>query len=195
MISLLRPAALLLALLTFSTGLAYPLAVTGVAQVLFPEQANGSVLVSGGRVVGSTLIGQPFDDPRYFWGRASATSPFPYNASASTGANLGPTNPALATAVRERVASHRTAHAKSDFTPIPIDLVTSSASGLDPHISPAAALFQVARVANVRGLPEERVRTLVAAHLEGRTFDLLGEPRVNVLSLNLALDGLALSGP
>lgn len=190
MLQVLRPAAIFLGLFTLLTGIAYPLAVTGVAQVAFPRQGNGSLIEHHGQVVGSALIGQPFDDPRYFHGRPSATSPHAYDARASTGSNLGPTNPALASAVRDRVAALRAAHPEHASEPVPVDLVTTSASGLDPHISPAAALFQVARVARARGLAGDRVRALVEAHVEGRTLGVLGEPRVNVLRLNLALDGL-----
>lgn len=191
MFFILRPAAVLLTFFTLLTGIAYPLAITGVAQLLFPAQANGSVLSAGGRAVGSTLVGQPFDDPRYVWGRPSATSPFPYDASSSTGSNLGPTNPALATSVRERVEGLRAADPGAASTPIPVDLVTASGSGLDPHISPAAALFQVHRVAQARGLADDRVRSVVLEHIEGRWLGILGEPRVNVLLLNVALDELA----
>lgn len=187
----LRPAATLLALLTLLTGVAYPLAVTGAAQLLFPRQARGSLLAVEGRVVGSELIGQPFDDPRLFWGRPSATRPGPYNASASQGSNLGPTNPALVEAVRARVAALRAADPHGGEAPVPVDLVTTSGSGLDPHVSPAAALFQVPRVARLRGLPEARVRELVEAQVEPRTLGVLGEPRVNVLRLNLALEALS----
>lgn len=194
MISILRPAAALLGLFTLVTGIAYPLAVTGMAQVVFPEQANGSLLERGGQVVGSALIGQSFDDARYFWGRPSATSPAPYDARASTGSNLGPSNPALIASVGDRLAALRAAHPEHTAQPVPVDLVTASGSGLDPHISPAAALFQVGRVARARGLPEDRVRALVEAHVEGRSLGLLGEPRVSVLRLNLALDGLASGG-
>jgi K+-transporting ATPase ATPase C chain len=188
MLTILRPAATLLGLLTLVTGVVYPLAVTGASQAIFPSQANGSVITVNGRVIGSSLIGQPFDDPRYFWGRPSATSPAPYNASASTGSNLGPSHPALAIAIRERVEALRTADPEAASTLVPIDLVTTSGSGLDPHISPAAALYQVRRVARARGLAETRVRALVEAHVEGRTLGIFGEPRVNVLLLNLALD-------
>jgi K+-transporting ATPase ATPase C chain len=184
---LLRPALVLLALLTLLTGFAYPLVVTGVAQAAFPVQANGSLVRRGGKVVGSTLLGQPFSDPRYFWGRPSATSPAPYDGKASSGSNLGPANPALADAVKARVAALRDADPGND-RPVPVDLVTASASGLDPHVSPAAADYQVARVARARGLGEDRARALVAAHTEGRTAGVLGEARVNVLVLNLALD-------
>ena len=194
MLSILRPAASLLALLTLLTGIAYPLAVSGAAQVTFPEQANGSLLERNGQVVGSHLIGQPFNDVRYFWGRPSATGPDAYNASASTGSNLGPTNPALATAVRERVAAVREAHPDQASTPVPVDLVTASASGLDPHVSPASALYQVHRVAEARGLAAGLVRSLVLAHIEGRSLGFLGEPRVNVVRLNAALDELARGG-
>ncbi len=189
MLSQLRPAAVLLGLFTLLTGVAYPLAVTGAAQAIFPTQANGSLLRNGSEVVGSRLVGQAFDEPGYFWGRPSVTAPSPYNAGASTGSNLGPTNPALADAVRERIERLRQADAAAVATPVPVDLVTASASGLDPDISPAAALYQVPRVARARGLGEEQVRALVQRHIESRTFGLLGEPRVNVLRLNLALDG------
>ncbi len=185
--SLVRPALTLLAVFTLLTGVAYPLAVTGASQLLFSRQATGSVLVRDGRVVGSSLIGQPFDAPQYFWARPSATSPHPYNAAASTGSNLGPTNPALIDAVRARIAALRAADPTASAT-IPADLVTASASGLDPHISPAAALYQARRVARARAMSDERVRALIERHVEGRTWGVLGEPRVNVLALNLALD-------
>ena len=181
-----RPALVLLGAFTLLTGVAYPAAVTGVARVLFPRQATGSLIRDGEKIRGSALIGQPFSGAGYFWGRPSATSPA-YNAAASSGSNLGPTNPALGQAVSERVAALRAAD-PSNTAPIPVDLVTASGSGLDPHISPAAAAWQVARVARARGLPEDRLQQLVAAHTEGRAFGVLGEPRVNVLTLNLALD-------
>jgi K+-transporting ATPase ATPase C chain len=188
-----RAALLSLIVLTVLTGVLYPLAVTGVAQLLFPRQANGSLIMKeggpNGRPAGSELIGQPFDDPKYFWGRPSATGPFPYNAAASSGSNLGPTNDALTTAVKDRIPALKAAD-PDNAAPVPIDLVTASGSGLDPHISPAAADYQVHRVAKIRGLDETKVRALVEAHTEGRQFGLLGEPRVNVLELNLALDGL-----
>jgi K+-transporting ATPase ATPase C chain len=184
-----RPALTMLLLLTVLTGLVYPLAVTGLAQVFFPHQANGSLIMREGKVIGSTLIGQYFDKPEYFWGRPSATSPFPYNAAASSGSNLGPTNPVLIEAVKARVAALQAADPGND-APVPVDLVTASGSGLDPHISPAAALYQAKRVARARGLDEAIVQTLVAEHVEERQFKLLGEQRVNVLQLNLALDTL-----
>jgi K+-transporting ATPase ATPase C chain len=189
----LRPAAVLLLLLTLLTGLFYPLAVTGLAQVIFPVQANGSLIRRGadGRFLGSTRIGQPFTDPKYFWGRPSATTPFPYNAAASAGSNLGPSNPALVDAVQARVTALRAADPGNSL-PVPVDLVTASGSGLDPDISVAAALYQAPRVARVRGLDVEVIRQLVAKHTEGRQLGPLraGEPRVNVLKLNLALDGV-----
>jgi K+-transporting ATPase ATPase C chain len=184
----LRPALMTLLLLTILTGVVYPLVVTGIAQVVFPFQANGSLIVKGGKPVGSALIGQPFDDPRYFWGRPSATTPFGYNAGSSSGSNLSPTNPDLIKAVQGRVDALHAAD-PGNTAPVPVDLVTASASGLDPHISPAAALYQVSRVARERKLDAAKVRELVDQHTEGRFLGMLGEPRVNVLALNLALDG------
>jgi K+-transporting ATPase ATPase C chain len=177
----------MLAFLTVATGIAYPLAVTGLAAILFPEAAGGSLVREGSEIRGSALVGQPFSGERYFWSRPSATSPMPYNAGASSGSNQGPTNPALAEAVAGRVKALR--EAGPDVTkPVPVDLVTASASGLDPHISPAAAEYQVERVAKARALAPRDVRAIVAARTEGRTFGILGEPRVNVLLVNLDLD-------
>jgi K+-transporting ATPase ATPase C chain len=178
---------MILLLLTLATGVAYPLLVTGIAQAVFPSQAQGSLIVKDGHVVGSRLIGQPFDDPKYFWSRPSATSPFADNAGSSTGSNLSPTNPDLAKAVQGRVDALRAAD-PGNTVPVPVDLVTASGSGLDPHISPAAALYQAPRVAKARKLPAETVRELVERHIEGRFLGFLGEPRVNVLALNMALD-------
>jgi potassium-transporting ATPase KdpC subunit len=189
MFSHLRAALVSLIVLTVITGIVYPLVVTGIAQVVFPHQANGSLIVKDGKVVGSALIGQPFDDPKYFWSRPSATSPFPYNAGSSSGSNLSPTNPDLVKAVQARVDALRAAD-PGNTAPVPVDLVTASASGLDPHISPAAALYQVSRVARARKLEAQAVQQLIDRHTEGRFLGLLGEPRVNVLELNLALDGL-----
>jgi potassium-transporting ATPase KdpC subunit len=184
-----RPALVTLLTFTVLTGLIYPLAVTGLAQLVFPHQANGSLIVRNGQTVGSTLIGQQFDDPKYFWGRLSATGPYPYNAAASSGSNLGPTNPALMDEVKARIAALKAAD-PANARPIPVDLVTSSGSGLDPDISVAAALYQLPRVASLRSLSETAVRVLVDQHTRGRQFGFLGEPRVNVLELNLALDGI-----
>ena len=188
MTSHLRPALSLLILLTLITGLLYPLAVTGLAQLVFPWQANGSVLARQGRAVGSALIGQNFTAPGYFWSRPSATATYPYNGLASGGSNLGPTNPALREAVRARIAALRAAD-PGNTAPVPVDLVTASASGLDPDISLAAARYQAARVARVRHLPLARVQALIDAQAHPRWLGLFGTPRVNVLELNLALDG------
>jgi K+-transporting ATPase ATPase C chain len=176
----------MLAMLTLLTGVAYPLVVTAVAQIAFPTQANGSLIVREDRPAGSSLIGQPFSGPRYFRGRPSATSPVPYNAASSGGSNLGPLNPALKEAVQARIAELR----RNDPGPraVPVDLVTASGSGLDPHISPASAEAQASRVAKARGMSEDEVRALIVRHTEGRQFGVLGEPRVNVLPLNLSLD-------
>ncbi|MDD4930250.1 MAG: potassium-transporting ATPase subunit KdpC [Gallionella sp.] len=185
----LRPAVVSFLLLTLLTGIAYPLLVTGISQATMADKANGSLIVKDGKPVGSELIGQSFSDPRYFWGRPSATGPMPNNASASSGSNLGPSNPALMDAIKARVQALRDADPGNSL-PVPVDLVTASASGLDPHISPAAAEYQLARVARVRNLAPNTVNKLVADHTEGRQFGILGEPRVNVLELNLALDAL-----
>lgn len=191
--ALIRASSVLLLMMTALTGLAYPLLVTGLAQVLFPAQANGSLIVSPQGPVGSTLIGQHFDDPKYFWGRPSATGPAPYTAfnadtlTGSSGSNLGPLSPDLADAIAARIAALRAADPQNS-APIPVDLITASASGLDPHISPEAAAYQASRVARARGLPVAQVSALVAQYTEGRTFGVLGEPRVHVLPLNLALD-------
>lgn len=190
MTAMLRQALVTFVLLTLVTGVAYPLVVTGIGQLAFHRQATGSVVEHGGRPTGSALLGQPFSDPTRFWSRPSATAPQPYNGAASAGSNQSPTNPALLAAVRARVEALRAAD-PGNRMPVPVDLVTASASGLDPHISPAAAEYQVARVARTRGLAEVEVRALVAAHTQGRTFGILGEPRVNVLALNLALDSRA----
>ncbi len=190
MLKELRPALSILLALTLLTGVVYPALVTGIAQGLFAAAANGSLIEDKGKVLGSSLIGQAFSDPKYFWGRPSATSPLPYNAAASSGSNQGPLNPALEEAVKARIAQLK-ASDPTQGKPIPVDLVTASASGLDPHISPAAAEWQMPRVARERGLAEDRVHDLVARHTEGRQFGLLGEARVNVLALNLALDRLA----
>jgi K+-transporting ATPase ATPase C chain len=185
--TLIRPLVVIFTVLTAVTGLAYPAVMTLVGQTVFPSQANGSLIEKDGQVVGSALIGQSFDTPKYFWGRLSATSPMPYNAANSGGSNLGPINPALADQVKARIAALR--DAGTDISkPVPVDLVTASASGLDPEISPAAAAYQVERVAKARNLPADTVAQLVAANTAGRQFGVLGEPRVNVLKLNLALD-------
>ena len=184
------PSLRMLVLLTVLTGVAYPLMIWGIAQIAFPRAANGSLIQQDGKTVGSALLGQPFDDPKYFWSRASATSPMPYNGGASSGSNQGARNPALAEAVTARIEALRDAD-PGNTAAVPADLVTASASGLDPHISVAAAEYQLARVAKTRGVPAATVQALVAQHTEGRTFGLLGEPRVNVVALNLALDRAA----
>ncbi|HKA15775.1 MAG TPA: potassium-transporting ATPase subunit KdpC [Myxococcota bacterium] len=182
-----RTALLMLLALTGVTGIAYPLVVTGIAQLVFPGPANGSLVMDGATARGSALIGQPFDDPRYFWSRPSATGPFPDNAAASSGSNLGPTNHKLLEAVKGRIDALRAADPGND-APIPVDLVTASGSGLDPHLSPAALYYQAGRIARARGLERAAVEVLIDEHTEGRFLGLLGEPRVNVLLLNLALD-------
>lgn len=187
--TLLRPAVSLFVLLSVVTGIVYPLAVTGIAKAAFPEAAGGSLIVKDGKAVGSRLIGQNFTDPKYFWGRPSATGPMPYNASASGGSNQGPLNPALVDAVKSRVESLKAADPDNKL-PIPADLVNASASGLDPHISPEAAAYQVTRVAGQRHLLPADVKALVSQHTEGRQWGVFGEPRVNVLQLNIALDSL-----
>jgi potassium-transporting ATPase KdpC subunit len=187
MTSTLRPALVTFMVLTALTGVAYPLVVTGIGQAAFPTQTAGSLIFRDGKPVGSSLIGQNFSDPKYVWGRPSATGPYPNNASASSGSNQGPLNPALADAVKGRIEALRAAD-PGNAAPVPVDLVTASASGLDPHISVAAALYQAARVAKLRSLPQPEVQQLIEKHAEGRLFGLLGEPRVNVLQLNLALD-------
>ena len=189
--TLVRPAVTLFVVLSVITGLVYPLVVTGIAKVAFPNQAGGSLLRDDkGQVVGSSLIGQNFSDPKYFWGRPSATSPMPYNAANSGGSNQGPLNPALVDAVKGRIDALKAAE-PNNTAPIPVDLVTASASGLDPHISLAAALYQAGRVARARGLSDDAMRGLLESHTEGRLLGVLGEPRVNVLQLNIALDKAA----
>lgn len=183
----LRPALVVFGLLTLLTGIVYPLVVTGVGQAAFHRKANGSIIQSGERAVGSSLLGQPFSDSKYFWSRPSATGPHPYNGAVSSGSNQGPINPALETAVRDRITALRAAD-PANTAPVPVDLVTASGSGLDPHISPAAAEYQVPRVARTRKMSEANVLELLASATAGRTLGLLGEPRVNVLELNLALD-------
>jgi potassium-transporting ATPase KdpC subunit len=190
MIRQLKPALIIFGLLTVLTGLVYPFVMTGLAQVIFPYQANGSLIQKNGQVTGSTLIGQSFDDPKYFWGRLSATATYPYNAAASGGSNLGPTNPALVQEVQARIDALKQAD-PTNTQPIPVDLVTSSASGLDPDISPAAAYYQAPRIAKVRGLDEAKVNDLIAQNTQGRQLGFLGDPRVNVLALNTALDQLS----
>ncbi len=196
MVNQLRPALVILLALTIITGVIYPLLITGVAQLVFPHQANGSVIMKDGKPIGSELIGQEFSDPKYFWGRLSATGDYPYNAynaqtgTGSSGSNYGPMNPALVQAAQARLAALQAAD-PGNTAPIPVDLVTASGSGLDPDISVAAALYQAPRVARLRGLPLSQVRALIAQYTQGRQFGFLGEPRVNVLELNLALDEIS----
>ncbi len=192
--TLIRPALSLFVVLTVITGVVYPLAVTGVAKAAFPAQAAGSLILKDGKPVGSSLIGQNFSDPKYFWGRPSATSPMAYNAANSGGSNQGPLNPALVDAVKGRVEALEAAD-PGNAAPVPVDLVTASASGLDPHISSAAAQYQAARVARARGLAPDAVKTLIARHTEDRLFGVFGEARVNVLELNLDLDAVVLHRP
>jgi K+-transporting ATPase ATPase C chain len=187
--TIIRPAVILFLIMTVLTGIVYPFAVTGLAQVLFHDQAEGSLLMADGHAIGSRLIGQSFSDPKYFWSRPSATAPQPYNAIASGASNLGPLNPALTDAVGARIAALKAADPTNSL-PVPVDLVTASASGLDPDMSIAAARYQAARVARIRGLDPAAVQSLIDAHARGRLLGLIGEPRVNVLELNLALDAL-----
>ena len=187
MTAIIRPALVLLLVLTVITGVVYPAVVTGVAQLVFPSQANGSIVTKDGKAIGSRLIGQAFSDPKYFWSRPSATAPQPYNGLASAGSNLGPLNPALTDAVKARIEALRAAD-PANKDPVPVDLVTASGSGLDPDISVAAANYQAARVARARGIAPDAVKSLVASHTRGRFLGIIGEPRVNVLELNLALD-------
>ena len=190
MLKQIKPAIIMLLVWTVITGMLYPLIVTGLSQLFFPKQANGSLMVdANAKIIGSELIGQAFSDPSYFWGRPSATSPYPNNAAASSGSNLGPTNPALTEAVQTPIQRLKAADPENQ-QPIPVDLVTASASGLDPHISPAAANYQISRVAKARNMSRVKLRALVETHTEPRQWLILGEPRVNVLSLNLALDGV-----
>jgi K+-transporting ATPase ATPase C chain len=189
MLKMIRPVIVSIFIFTILTGIVYPLAVTGMAQLIFPEQANGSLITKNGKTVGSSLIGQPFDDPKYFWGRLSATSPFSYNSASSSGTNLAETNPDLVKNARGRIDALKGADLQAGRQ-IPVDLATASGSGLDPHISPASAEYQITRVAKARGIDEASVRTLATQYVEGRQVGILGEPRVNVLSLNLALDDL-----
>jgi K+-transporting ATPase ATPase C chain len=194
MSTIIRPAIVLFLIMTVLTGVVYPFAVTGIAQVLFHDQAAGSLVMADGHAVGSRVIGQSFSDPKYFWSRPSATSPQPYNATASSGSNLGPLNPALTDAIKTRMEALKAAD-PTNTLPVPVDLVTASGSGLDPEISIAAAQYQAARIARVRGLPPEEVQSLIAAHSRGKLFGLVGEPRVNVLELNLGLDALRRAAP
>ena len=188
-VRLIRPAVSLLALMTVLLGIVYPLVITGAAKVAFPRQAGGSLIFQNGKLIGSTLIGQSFSDPKYFWGRPSATSPQPYNGLASSGSNLGPLNPALLDGVKANVKALHDADPDNRL-PIPVDLVSASASGLDPQISPAAAHYQAARVARARNLPLEQVESVIRAHERGRLLGFIGESRINVLEANLALDHL-----
>ncbi len=185
---ILRQSLIMLVAMTMLTGVAYPVLVTGAAQLLFHDAANGSIIERDGNALGSELIGQPFADPKYFWSRPSATTPFADNSAASGASNLGPTNPALTDAVKQRIVTLQAADPENK-APVPVDLVTASGSGLDPHISPAAAQYQLARVARTRGVPEAKVAEIISQATEGRQFGILGEPRVNVLKLNLLLDG------
>jgi K+-transporting ATPase ATPase C chain len=184
---MLRPVLVLFVLLTVLTGVVYPLVVTGIGKAVFPDQVSGSLVMQDGKAVGSSLIGQSFQDPKYFWGRISATSPMPNNGASSSGSNLGPTNPALIDAMRGRITALKAAD-PGNSAAVPVDLVTASGSGLDPHISPAAALYQVARVARARQMDPAKVRQIALAHVESPQWGIFGEPRVNVLLLNLALD-------
>lgn len=184
-----KTALMLLIVFTVLTGLLYPLAVTGLAQLLFPVKANGNLIKQNDTVIGSRLIGQSFSSPAYFWSRPSATTPYPYNGGASSGSNLGPTNPNFLTTVKERISQLKQADTQNN-NPIPVDLVTASSSGLDPEISPLAAFYQTSRIAKARNLPEETIKNLIQKHVKNRTLGLLGEPRINVLELNLALDEL-----
>jgi K+-transporting ATPase ATPase C chain len=190
MVRELRPVLIVFVLLTLVTGVAYPLVTTLIGRLAFPSQVTGSIIERDGRAVGSRLLGQPFSSPQYFWSRPSATGPMPYNGAVSSGSNQGPLSPALTEAVQERIAALRQAD-PGNSAPVPVDLVTASGSGLDPHISVAAAEYQIPRVARVRNLPASEVEALVREHTEGRTFGVLGEPRINVLGLNLALDDRA----
>ncbi len=190
-IKMIRNAVMTLIVQTALTGIIYPLAITGITQAVFPAKANGSIIIKDGKPVGSALIGQQFDGPKYFWGRPSATTPYPYNGSSSSGSNLGPNNPALMDAVKARIAALHAAD-PGNRNPIPVDLVTSSGSGLDPAISPAAALYQAGRVARARGLDEAKVLGLIQANTSGRFLGIFGEPAVNMLKLNLALDEIGM---
>jgi len=189
MTTIIRNSLMSLLLFTILTGIIYPLVVTGIAQAIFPHQANGSIIIKNGKAVGSRLIGQQFEEPKYFWGRLSATTPYPYNGASSSGSNRGPSNPDLMKVSQARIEALHSAD-PSNTAKIPVDLVTASASGLDPHISPAAAEYQVRRVAKVRAINEAGVRSLIAQHTRDRRLGVIGEPVVNVLELNLALDDM-----